>query len=60
MDLDAVWVVSGVSGGMDVLDGGAHAPRGMGGFGVFDVALLVWDLPLRHWQRNVFGSCEKI
>ena len=24
-----------------------------------DVSLLIWDLPLRRRQRNVFSSCEK-
>jgi len=28
--------------------------------GVFDVDLLVWDLPLHRRQRNLFGLCEKI
>jgi len=45
---------------ISLLGGGPH-PVGEGEvLGVFDVHLLVWDLPLRHWQRAVFGSCEKI
>jgi len=55
-------VMSGVGPVIGVLYGGPHRhPQSeMGGIGGFDGSLLVWDLPLRQRQRNVFGLCEKI
>jgi len=54
-------VVSGVSSGMGVLDG-VHMPQGeweffLGGGWCWFVSMY---LLLHHWQRNVFGSCDKI
>jgi len=53
-------VVSGVSSGIGVLDGVHVTQREGEVLEVFHVGLLVWNLPLRCRQRNVFGLCEKI
>jgi len=51
-------VISKVGPGIGVLDG-VHTPHPPMTRGGFSVGLLVLDLPLRRWRRNVFRSCEK-
>jgi len=53
-------VVSWVSSSIGVLDGGLRSSRVREVLGGFVVSLLVWELPLHHRQRNVFGSFAKI